>query len=514
MISLGTIVDKKTVIPTSWLQSVNDILSVQDQPQGGNGVGYSPTFNYVAQTIGAGLRDTYSSLLSFITDPAERLAIMAYTSTTDHTAVISAAFAYNKKIYAPAGLWNISAATGVVMPTGASLVGDGLMKTVFKAAANGGTLVELQTYVKGSLFKRAFFPGVANDYVFSWYVADIALILNHPAYNAGNYKQIGFDARNVTRSVFERVYVGNEAPTTTGFPIVVAPSATDRCQGYGFVLGTKSSASPDYCGGEGNTLRNCMAWGVYKNITVDDSSLSVGSSAHATVIDTCDVQHGHELLTQSSATTHGFVINRATIQGNDRQSGNVNPTVGIASTGQGASISVKYAEMSVNCDQLFQFASASGTSSCVIQDYSYVAPSTGLITDSAPGNGNALLYRAAVAGIGSGPVVDLYNGARRLSSYIGNFVGAAQTVTAASGITLSRVSGGLYMITLDFAQPNSHWVPQIILDTDGSSHGGMVALQFGTQSASQINFVTYSQNGGTTTQIDPVKMWITVQQSV
>lgn len=489
-----------------------DLLSTASVSAGAALVGFDPTLNYTARTIGAVLRDGMPNAMAFIPTEAERAAIKAYTSTTDRTAVINAALAYSKRIYLPAGLWNVDTDTGIVVSTGGSIVGDGLMKTVIKAAGKGGSLAELVAYAKGSVIKRAFTLGVANPYVFGCYLADFSIILNHPAYNAANYKQIGIDLRHISRSTVERVYIGNEAPTATGFPLVAAPSATDRCQGYGIVLGTVSSGDVAYCGGELNAVRDSHVWGVFKNIDIDDTTLTPLSSAHGTLIDNCDVQHGHEMISQASATNAGTVIQNVTIQSNDRQSGNANPTIGLVMTGYNGRAHVKYAEMGPACDVTFSFASGSKNSEGLLGYYSYTAPSTGSVTDL--GTKNHLSYMAAVAGISSGSLVELFNKAPLFCTYKGSWSGAVQTVNQANGMTLTRTGTGDYTIVLATAQPNVHWTASISCDFDASNHGGLVAVELGTQSTTLLRFRTFSQDAGTTTQVDPRVMLITVRQAV
>ncbi len=422
---------------------------------------------------------------------------------TDDTVAINAAISASNNVYAPPGVYLVDPDIGIVLKDGTKLVGAGLMRTIFKAAAKGGTLAELQAYTKGSVIKRAFTPGVANSYVTGCYLADFAVHLNHPAYNAANYRQIGVDLRNITRSTVERVHVG-----TLGIPgqtVCPVPSASDACQGYGFVLGTKSAGDVDYCGGEVNTLRDCYAWGAFKNIAIDESALSPLSAAHATLIDNCDVQGGHELITQSSQYTAGCIIRDAIIQSNYRQTGNANPTAGLIVSGYNCKAHVKYAEMGTACDTLFEFSSASKNCDGEISYYSYTGASTGTISDA--GNKNALKYPDAVSGISSGDLIELYDKAYRRPWVKFHWDGAAIVIDGSSGVqSVTRNGTGDYTVTWAKAFPSANYAISAILDTNASGHGGLVTV--GSHSASNMRIYTYAQNGGATTQIDPLFVWI------
>jgi hypothetical protein len=66
------------------------------------------------------------------------------------------------------------------------------------------------------------------------------------------------------------------------------------------VAGTVGSSDKAYAGGEVNTIRDCAVWGAYKLIVIDDAMLSPSSGAHATLVDRCDLQAGHHLISQES----------------------------------------------------------------------------------------------------------------------------------------------------------------------------------------------------------------------
>lgn len=301
----------------------------------------------------------------------------------DDTASVNAALASGRPVYCPSGIYLIDPDVGIKLQSGSMLLGAGWMKTVFLAAPRGASVDDLAGYRKGSVIRRPFALGIPQDYVTGCYLSDFAIILSHSAYRADNYRQIGLDLRNITRSTVERVYVGNE--TVPGMALQRAPGATDRCQGYGIVLGSRSSGLVDYAGGEVNVLRDCRAFGLYKNIAIDDAMLSPSSAAHGTTLENCEVQHGHELLTQESSWAGGISIRDFTIQGNDRQQGNPAQTVGISISGYGCRVHVKYSEMSY-CDIFFRFSDT--TKHCVgeVDLFTSTPPGAALVIDQGSGN--------------------------------------------------------------------------------------------------------------------------------
>ncbi|MBN2974467.1 hypothetical protein JW805_20985 [Roseomonas aeriglobus] len=137
-------------------------------------------------------------------------------------------------------------------------------------------------------------------------LADFSVILNHPrdAVTADRI-QIGIDFRNISRSIIERVHVGNSLPEGTVLRKVAAHVYDS--QGYGIVLGSVPSGLISYAGGELNVVRDSSVWGAYKAIVQDDLRLSPRSAAHATRIERNDLQGAQYLLSQESRYMHGSV---------------------------------------------------------------------------------------------------------------------------------------------------------------------------------------------------------------
>lgn len=501
---------------TSTAELENRIASIASSSVGAGLNGFNWDLFYALNTAGWGVRTASNSYNVLRSIPvASWAAIANYTSTDEFTAEIRLALMNEPRVFVPAGLWNTDPDVMLPIADGGSLVGEGLMKTIFKATANGATEAELIAYDGGRVIGRDFTPGVANAYVTGCYLADFSVQLNHPAYNASNYRQIGIDLRNVTRSVVTRVHVG-----TLGIPgqaVCPIPSNVDACQGYGIVVGTRTSGGIDYCGGEENTIRDVLPWGAYKNITIDDDVICPLSGAHATVVDNVTIQGGHELLVQKLPYGAGCSFTRITVQANFRQSGNANPTIAMCIGGYNNEGSIKYGEMGTECDQLFTFLNGSENNSFLSNYAAYTGASTGLISDNgAAGSRNRLDYPEIVAGQPTGKRVVIYNKAALTGTYKGAWDsgGGVFVVDGSNGITLTRNGTGDYFLNVSPAQPNDDWVPKIVIDTNPSFHSGSVSIQSSTHSTTRVRFYCYAQNGGTTTVIDPVKVYASMAQAV
>lgn len=222
----------------------------------------------------------------------------------DDTAAIQSAIDQHGRVYIPAGIYRIDPTVGLVVRTGTEITGDGRTRTILLAKAGGGTMEDLARYARGSLIHRRFNPSARNDYVSYVRLSDFSVILTHPADRVTrNEIQIGIDLRNVSRSLVERVHVGNLPPL--GAPITREYDRRFFSQGFGIVLGTVPSSTLPYAGGEINTIRDSSVWGAYKLIVEDDAQLSPRSAAHAILVEACDLQGGHVLLAQESRYTRG-----------------------------------------------------------------------------------------------------------------------------------------------------------------------------------------------------------------
>ena len=166
-----------------------DDLADSSVAGGGAGqIGYYPARNYVAATTGGALNDSRAQLMWWITSEAERAAIKAGTSTTDHTATIAGALALigaRELHIGDAGQWNISATLTLASRQG--LAGKARIRAI-----NGAQIT-------GAMVKATSATGVT--------LRDIELDAN-AANNGANY---GWWLSKGSRNRVEGVYVHDTA---------------------------------------------------------------------------------------------------------------------------------------------------------------------------------------------------------------------------------------------------------------------------------------------------------------
>lgn len=219
---------------------------------------------------------------------------------TDDTSAIQRAIDLHASVYLPPGVYLVDPRRGLRLRNGTQIRGAGIAATVIVAAPGGGGIADLAAYrPRGVIIGRDFNPEGPNPYIAYVYLADFAVLLTHPKDQISRSEiQIGIDLRNVTRSVVERVHVGNTPPV--GSPVTRANAHMFDSQGYGVVVGTLPSSLAGYAGGEMNVIRDVHVWGAFKGVVLDDADLSPRSGAHGTIVERADVQGAQLLLSQES----------------------------------------------------------------------------------------------------------------------------------------------------------------------------------------------------------------------
>ena len=433
----------------------------------------------------------------------------------DDTAAIQAAINTNKAVFLPRGVYLVDPDVGLVVKNGTVIFGEGKTNSFIVAKPNGGTLAELVAYTKGSVIKRSFNPAAANAYVSYVQLKNFALVLNHPTGSVTSTDiQIGIDLRNITRSVVDNVWVGNNAPTDQTLYPKVSPTGGYESQGYGIVIGNVSSGTPYYAGGEVNSVTNCNVVGAYKNITVDDLDLSPLSSAHATYIGINDIQGGHMLLVQESEYNAGSQFQFNTVQNIVKQPGNANPSFVMRIGGYDSILNAGYVEAGSNVDYILFLGSASKNNRVVLSHYGSQS-GDGFITDSGSENYISFFQSTAVAPIvnSSGRPIYQYDNTYKLpyrSLWVKfHWDGSAILIDGSSGnVSVTRTGAGDYTVTYSQAFPSDDYAIAVSLDTNASGHAGMFNIN--SHTASNLRLLTFGQNGGTTTQIDPRFVWVQV----
>lgn len=260
----------------------------------------------------------------------------------DDTTAIQAAIDAHDRVYLPPGTYRIDPSIGLRVRSGTQLIGAGRALSLLVADAKGGTVSALAGYGPGSIIRRRFDPAEENAYVAYVRLADFGVILTHPDSVTQNGIQIGIDLRNISRSLVERVHVGNTPPI--GAALRRASRHNVDSQGYGIVLGTIPSSIGSYAGGEMNVVRDTSVWGAFKAIVQDDEMLSPRSAAHGTVLERVDLQGAQFLLSQESEYARGFVWRDSVLQNAIPQPGRDAETTVIRIDGRDARVDGGYIE--------------------------------------------------------------------------------------------------------------------------------------------------------------------------
>ena len=434
---------------------------------------------------------------------------------TDDTAAFNAAINTGMAVFIPRGAYLVDPDVGIVVKNGTVMFGEGKANSIIVAKPNGGTVAELAAYTKGSVIKRSFNPAGPNAYVSYVQLSDFSVVLNHPTGSVTTTEiQIGIDFRNITRSTVQGVWVGNIAPTGQTLYPKVAPSGGYESQGYGIVCGNVSSGDPAYAGGEVNTIYDCNAVGAYKCIVIDDGVLSPLSSSHSTSVTRCDIESGHMLLVQEQQYAAGVSFQFNTIQNIIKQPGNANPSFVVRVSGYNCVVTGGYIEAGQNVDYIL-YLGASSKNNNISLDYYGSVTGTGYITDAGSQNSINYFNSTAVAPAvnSSGEPIYLYDNNYKLpykSAWVKfHWDGAAIVIDGSSGISgVTRTSTGDYTVTYAKAFASDDYAIAITLDTNASGHPGAVSV--GSHTNINMRIYTYSQNGGTTTQIDPRFVWVQV----
>ncbi len=466
--------------------------------------------NGTLRTVEGALSDALPHAFDKIPE-AEHAAILAGTSTYDATADLQWLIDNYNGFRLPAGVVRVDPAVGLVVKHATRIQGFGMNLSIIYALHGGGTAAQLASYTKGSIIKRAFDPDGSNSYVQGVHLSDFAVVLNHPpdAITTAE-KQIGFDLRNITRSFIERVFCGNYAPE--GGPLMKARAGKFEYQGYGAVFGNPSG-SASYAGGEANTIRDSHIWQVYRAVTIDDPALTPISAAYATVVDNCDIQGCHDAIGQWSQAGALNTFRNNVVQNIRRQPGNADDTHAYNLQGYNSTAWSGYIEAGSDVDYLVRLGPQSQGNYVYLGGYSSTNQAAIDVLDD--GDSNVIDHAEQTGGevSGRGRRVRTTNGARNMVKAKFGWDGAAIAIDNQIGVgSIIRNSVGDYTLLFGQDMPSANYDIQITLDPDESGIPGLVSISSGSVSASSCRFFTYKQSGGITSQIDPRKIWIRIEQ--
>ena len=459
---------------------------------------------------------------------------------TDDTAAIQAALNDHYRIFIPAGIYRIDPSVGLVLRTGSQIVGEGRGATILHALPGGGSIAQLAAYGGGSILRRAFNPNATNHYVTDVVLRDFGVVLTHPAGSITTTEiQIGIDLRNITRSIVERVHVGNLAPENGILRKLKTPDYEYDVQGYGIVIGNISSGitlpGPDklkpYAGGEVNTIRNCAVWGAYKLITQDDGDLCPLSAAHATTIDTCDLQAGHHVLVQESPYATGNAWRGNTLQAVVKHTGNANRSFLLRVEGYNNHMADGYIEgqdLTGSVPQLDYFlylGNSSQNNRIALPYFAYSSLAAQMVDN---GRRNIVTgYEAEpqftdhdddpatppveTSKASFGPAFTLYDGAHAEPWVKFHWDGSQVAIDGGQGASVIRVGVGDYLVNWDKPFRSNDYALSASLNTNTSGHPGSITL--GSQTEANARFYTYIDTGGSLAQADPQFLYVSAKNS-
>jgi hypothetical protein len=426
--------------------------------------------------------------------------------------MINRAITAHNRCHIPAGIYliNAGAGGGIKLKTGTVLTGDGKNKTILSGVlGTGGSVAQIAAYSAGSIIRREFNPAGVNAYVNDGYIADIGVVLNHPAAAVTTSAiQVGFDMRNISTFTIERCHVGNIAPV--GGALVKAYTKAFAVQGYPVVFGNVSGSDPAYAGGEKNRFLNNSVYGGYKCVVQDDVALSGSSASYATIIRDNDIQTGHWLIAQMGQYGAGNLHYDNILQDIQKLSGDVSNSYLQYYDGYNNFVRPAYVEAGGNCDyQLYLDTDANNNVIDMLM--AGVTSGAGAITDNSNAGSNNRITYCGLTGVG--PVVEMINKSPRRQWVKFHWDGAAIVIDGWGGLAVpvvTRTGPGDYLVTWGTLLPTANYSISVALDTNASGHGGTYDIF--SHSTSNLRLFTYGQNAGVSTILDPRYVWVGASQ--
>jgi len=217
---------------------------------------------------------------------------ISFQSGADNTDAIQQQIDTVNYVFLPAGVYYVDASRGIRLRQGTRIEGAGKYQSLLVAKYK----------TAGSIFRRDFNSGASNAYVFDVKISNVGVVLNHGGLPAGSY-QVAFDFRHITRSSLVGVFAGNCNQMLPGRP--EAPTPIALMSGYGVLFGNIPHGDTAYAGGEVNQVRDSHICGAKKGISIDDSTLSPRSSAHAALIYNNVIEKAHWGVVQESVSGAG-----------------------------------------------------------------------------------------------------------------------------------------------------------------------------------------------------------------
>lgn len=409
-------------------------------------------------------------------------------STIDNTAVQNCMDDHLVVIFPAYSVTRIDPSDPLIVRQGQLFLGSGLDSTVIYPTAVGGTVFKrVDTATDSSYVRNVIFDG-------------IAVVLNHPATaDPGNYEQIAFDFRSISRGILRNCYAGNYNRGPLRLTRTDPADQQDAIQGYGVVIGTDNV---NYAGGEVNTVDTNQFYGLKKCVAVDDLTLSPASAAYATRVVNNDIQITEEGVAFASQFNAGSVILDNTVQAVKNARGSSATTSCYRLASRDCFLRNKYVEVTIpDCDKILRLDSTAKRNVCDLGLIGNSDTFIPLIDSASWGNHNKVSYFKP----STNELVRLDGGinaelGRDKARVLFDATGAIQGTSMAIA-SVVRNAVGDFNITFNtntFADAN--YTYSIDLQIDGAGSAGSATVR--VQNSTNIRVVTRDAAG---TPVDPLR---------
>lgn len=419
--------------------------------------------------------------------------------TIDATASFQAAIDWANNVMFK-GLYLIDPATSVIVKDGTNIRGVGMWNSALLAKFN----------TAGSVIKRAFTPGVPNVRVDDVAYHNFAIFLNHVHQAAVPANiQVAFDMRNISRTKIDSCFAGN---FRFGGAEVLFPNAASKVEamrGYGYVYGNVPTGDIAYAGGEVHKNIDCKMWWGRKGITIDDADLSAGlSAAYKTVVMSADIQTVERAITQESTFNVGCTFLNNLIQDLKQASGGTDSVDAYRLTSKRHRIAGGYVEtVLADLGHLIALDTTAGQNIIEPFYHDITAASGKILEDLSVDLKNRVTFYDE-----NNKLNVIYNGAKEESFVKFHWDGGAIVIDGGDlSVNITRAgTPGDYTITYVDGYVDDLYDINVTLDTNASGHGGTYDVL--SHSATNMRLITYAQDGGTSAQIDPRFVWVSISQ--
>jgi hypothetical protein len=276
-----------------------ELADVVSASQGAGMIGFNPSLNYVARTLGAARNNDGVQVMDLITSQVERAAVKAGTSTTDHTALFVTAFLLSRHVRVAAGVWNI---TQVELPAYSMLEGAGPYTTKVRVTIAGvGT--------NRGLYRREATEAESGIVLknFSMEAYNFGVLGRHSyGLNLGNIAHANVE--NVHAEGFERGFYLEDALINT-----FTRCRANACKWGAYIDGTEPFASGP--GANKNHWIDFKGTNCGSNAAGGAAILLTGTSCYQNIFDNADLEYNFVAVSCDGSADAPHLFNGPTFEG-------------------------------------------------------------------------------------------------------------------------------------------------------------------------------------------------------